>query len=101
MAWVHDTGYEPAYAHTGMTAPVLDPPPAPGQSPTEAARARASDIIGWRTTCTCGWAGTTYPSPAHDAETLDDLGGPAEREWSAHLHHVLPGLAAHDAQQGL
>jgi len=104
MVWVHDTGYGPAYGHTGFPVAVqIDGAEASGNS----APARL-EVIGWRSACDCGWRGMDFhprdksSSPA--VLVLDAAAGwgiAARAEWDRHLHRALPELAVHDRAREL
>ena len=58
MAWIHDTGYGPAYDHIGYPVPVsvlLD-----GTETGSSSARTASEAIGWRSECECGWRGMWF-----------------------------------------
>lgn len=106
MGWTHDTGYDPAYAHEGYPAAVLDD----GTDTAIHTAAIQDRVRGWRAACDCGWRGAgfwpraEYPgssSMAPDEVDGFDTGGGIFAQWSAHLHAMLPGLAVHDAAQDL
>jgi hypothetical protein len=103
MAWIHDTGYGPAYVHNGYPLPVL-------LDGTETGRHPASEVIGWRSACTCGWRGVQF-YPFGDSlrgvgmapESVDGSGveTSASAEWQGHVHRQLPELAVHDLARQL
>ncbi|RTL70011.1 MAG: hypothetical protein EKK42_03585 [Pseudonocardiaceae bacterium] len=106
MAWTHDTGYRPAYDHTGYPVAVQDDGT---EAPSSSAPTRR-EIIGWRSACDCGWRGmdfyprSQHPSPsalAPDAVDGWETGTAAYAEWNRHLHRVLPELDVHDRAQEL
>jgi hypothetical protein len=106
MAWVHDTGYPPAYEHSGYPATVLLDGT---ETPVVSSRIAAS-VIGWRAACDCGWRGAQFyprcefPSPTGLAPELvdgfDTFTG-TYAEWDLHLARVLPELKIHDRAQQL
>lgn len=51
MTWTHDTGYRPAYDHTGYPVAVQDDGT---EAPSSSAPTRLP-MIGWRSACDCGW----------------------------------------------
>lgn len=56
MSWVHDSGYEPAYAHVGHPVAVqID-----GSETASSSAATPLEVIGWRSACECGWRGTQF-----------------------------------------
>jgi hypothetical protein len=70
----------------------------------------ASDAIGWRSACECGWRGLEFysrrerPSRTGTApEGVDgwESGTSAFAEWGRHLDRVLPELAVHDPARQL
>ena len=70
----------------------------------------ASDVIGWRSACKCGWRGMQFyarrewPSPTCAAlEGVDgwETGTAAFAEWESHLDRVLPELGVHDLARQL
>lgn len=106
MAWTHDTGYRPAYEHTGYPVAVQDDGT---EVPSSSAPTRL-EIIGWRSACDCGWRGmdfyprSQHPSPtalAPDSVDGWETGTAAYAEWDRHLHRVLPELDVHDRAQQL
>jgi hypothetical protein len=106
MAWIHDTGYAPAYDHTGYPVSVL----LDGTETGSTSPRTASDVIGWRSACECGWRGMQFyprnewPSPTGAApEGVDgwETGTAAFAEWERHLSRVLPELAVHDLARQL
>ena len=106
MGWTHDTGYDPAYAHEGYPAAVLDD----GTDTAIHTAALQDRVRGWRAACECGWRGAgfwpraEYPrssSMAPDEVDGFDTDGGIFAEWSVHLHATLPGLAVHDAAQDI
>lgn len=101
MGWVHDTGYRPAYDHEGYPVTVL----LDGTEATNTSARTASDVIGWRSGCACGWRGmqfyprSEWPSrTGHAPDGVDgwESGTGAFAEWERHLDRVLPELAVHD-----
>jgi hypothetical protein len=105
MAWVHDTGYLPAYDHTGYPVSVL----LDGTETASSSARTASEVIGWRSACECGWRGMQfYPRsewPSSTGIAPDGVDGwetgSAFAEWDRHLDRVLPELAVHDLAQQL
>lgn len=106
MAWTHDTGYRPAYDHTGYPVAIQDD----GTEALSTSGPTRPDVIGWRAACDCGWRGMTFfPRREHpgatalapDAVDGSDTGTAAYAEWDRHLHRVLPELAVHDRAQEL
>ncbi len=106
MTWTHDTGYRPAYDHTGYPVAVQDD----GTEAPSSSDPTRREIIGWRSACDCGWRGMDfYPRsqhPSHTAlapDTVDgwETGTAAYAEWDRHLHRVLPDLDVHDRAQEL
>ncbi|MFC4951082.1 hypothetical protein [Pseudonocardia sp. GCM10023141] len=106
MAWVHDSGYEPAYAHEGHPVPIqIDG--------TEAAASSAPtplEVLGWRSACECGWRGMQfYPRsewPSATALAPDGVDGwetgtATFAEWRHHVDRALPELAVHDLARQL
>jgi hypothetical protein len=106
MAWVHDTGYAPAYDHTGYPVAVrLD-----GSETGSHSGPGSEDVIGWRSGCDCGWRGAQFyprsewPSSSGLApEAVDgwETGTAASAEWARHLSRGLPLLAVHDLARDL
>ena len=110
MGWTHDTGYDPAYAHEGYPAAVLDDGTDTAAHTAAHTAAMRERVSGWRAACDCGWRGgqfwprAEYPGSASTAPAeVDgfDTDTGAFAEWSAHLQTELPGLAVHDAAQDL
>lgn len=106
MTWTHDTGYRPAYDHTGYPVAVQDDGT---EAPSSSAPTRR-EIIGWRSACGCGWRGMDFyfrsqhsgASPlAPDAVDGGETDTAAYAEWNRHLHRVLPELDVHDRAQEL
>lgn len=106
MAWVHDTGYAPACDHTGYPVSVL----LDGTEIGSSSARTASEIIGWRAACECGWRGMQfYPRsewPSASGIAPDGVDGwetdtAAFSEWQFHVARVLPELAVHDLAQQL
>lgn len=109
MGWIHDTGYDPAYAHEGWAAAVLDD----GTDTACWTRATGARVTGWRAACECGWRGAQFypraewPTASGRApeqvegmrEDGSELGGGCLAEWLEHLHAALPALAVHDLTQ--
>lgn len=98
MAWVHDTGYAPAYDHTGYPVSVL----LDGTETASSSARTASEVIGWRSGCECGWrAMQFYPRsgwPSSTGSAPDGVDGwetgtAAFAGWDRHLERVLPELA--------
>jgi len=106
MAWVHDSGYGPAYDHEGSPVAIqVDGP----ESPSSSAPTRL-EVIGWRSACDCRWRGMQfYPRsewPSTTAAAPDGVDGwetgtGAFAEWERHLDRVLPDLAVHDLAKQL
>ncbi|GAA2536804.1 hypothetical protein [Pseudonocardia hydrocarbonoxydans] len=106
MSWVHDSGYEPAYAHVGHPVAVqID-----GSETASSSAATPLEVIGWRSACECGWRGTRfYPRsewPSATALAPDAVDGWEDRtatfaEWQRHLDRALPDLAVHDLARQL
>jgi hypothetical protein len=101
MGWVHNTGWQPAYAHEGYAASVLDDGTDTGAWSAEIGQR----VTGWRAACECGWrGGTFYPRAEWPSESGmappnvdgDEAGGGCYREWHEHLHDALPELAVYD-----
>lgn len=101
MAWVHDTGYAPAYDHTGYPVSVL----LDGIETASSSTRTAAEAIGWRSACDCGWRGMQfYPRsewPSASGIAPDDVDGwetgtATFAEWQRHLARALPELAVHD-----
>lgn len=106
MAWVHDTGYGPAYDHTGYPVSVL----LDGTETAISSTRTASELIGWHSACECGWRGmqfyprSEWPSTTGSApDGVDgwETGTAAFAEWERHLDRVLPELAVHDLARQL
>lgn len=106
MAWVHDSGYEPAYAHVGYPVAIqID-----GTETASSTGRTPLDVIGWRSGCDCGWRGMQFYSrrewPSTSALAPDgvdgwDTGTAAFGEWERHLNRALPELAVHDLARQL
>lgn len=101
MAWVHDSGYEPAYDHEGLPVGVkLD-----GSETASSSASTPLDVVGWRSACDCGWRGMEfYPRFSAVAPNGVDgweTGTVAFAEWDCHLRRALPELAVHDLVQDL
>lgn len=106
MAWVHDSGYEPAYAHVGYPVAIQIDGTETGSSMAPA----QADVIGWRSACDCGWRGMQFYSrrewPSTSALAPDgvhgwDTGTAAFGEWERHLNRALPELVVHDLARHL
>lgn len=106
MAWIHDTGYGPAYDHPGFAVAVL----LDGSETSGSSAGPAPDVIGWRSACACGWRGIEFysrrewPSAtglAPDAVDGGETGAAAFAEWERHLDRVLPELLVHDLARQL
>ena len=106
MAWVHDTGYGPAYDHDGYPVSVL----LDGTETASSSARTASEVLGWRSACECGWRGmqfyprSEWPSSTGSApDGVDgwETGTAAFAEWERHLDRVLPELAVHDLTRQL
>lgn len=105
MGWVHDTGYDPAYAHEGWVARVLDDGIEDIGGTLDKAEADAR-TVGWRAACECGWRGATFypraefPSegsfPPEEVDGWENSTG-CSAEWAAHLADAVPDLEVHDA----
>ncbi|MFC4951084.1 hypothetical protein [Pseudonocardia sp. GCM10023141] len=101
MAWVHDSGFEPAYAHVGYPVPIqID-----GSEAVASSAPTPLEVLGWRSACECGWRGMQfYPRsewPGATALAPDGVDGwetnsASFAEWKRHLDQVLPELAVHD-----
>jgi len=106
MGWTHDSGYPPAYDHSGYPVAVgLD-----GTETASSSTRTASEVIGWRSACECGWGGMEFyprrewPSAtglAPDAVDGWETGTATFAEWQRHLDRVLPELAVHDLARQL
>ncbi len=106
MAWVHDTGYPPAYEHSGYPATVL----LDGTETPVVSSRIATSVVGWRAACDCGWRGaqfyprSEFPSPTGLAPALvdgfDTLTG-TYAEWDRHLAGAIPELEIHDRARQL
>jgi hypothetical protein len=106
MAWTHDSGYEPTYAHVGYPVAVqID-----GSETASSSVATPLEVIGWRSACECGWRGMQFYSrrewPGTTALAPDGVDGwgtgtAAFAEWERHLDRALPGLAVHDLARQL
>ncbi len=106
MAWVHDSGYGPAYAHAGRTVAIrID-----GAETASGAAELDPDVIGWRSACACGWRGMQiYPrrrAASTSALAPNGVDGAAIRtaafgEWQCHLAREFPDLAVHDLARQL
>lgn len=106
MAWVHDTGYAPAYDHTGYPVSIL----LDGTETASSSARTAAEAIGWRSACDCGWRGMQfYPRsewPSVSGIAPDDIDGwesgtATFAEWQRHLARALPELAVHDLARQL
>lgn len=106
MAWVHDSGYEPAYAHVGYPVAIQ----VDGTETASSTVRTQLDVIGWRSACDCGWRGMQFYSrrewPSTSALAPDgvdgwDTGTAAFGEWERHLHRTLPELDVHDLARQL
>ena len=106
MSWVHDSGYQPAYAHIGYPVAVQ----VDGSETASSSAASSLEVIGWRSACDCGWRGTRFYSrgewPSVTAAAPDAVDGWEDGtatfvEWRSHLDRVLPELAVHDIAQQL
>lgn len=75
MAWVHDSGYGPAYDHEGYPVAIqVDG----SETPSSSAPTRL-EVIGWRSGCECGWRGMQFYSrrewPSTSAAAPDGVDG--------------------------
>lgn len=101
MSWVHDTGYAPAYDHSGFPASVL----LEGTETSSSSTGTEAEVIGWRSACECGWRGmqfyprSEWPSPSGivtDGVEGWETGTATFAEWQVHLARIVPELAVHD-----
>jgi hypothetical protein len=104
MGWTHDTGYGPADDHPGYPVSVL----LDGTETASSPAGTASEVIGWRSGCGCGWRGmgfyprSEWPSAtARAPDSVDGVGTAACAEWQDHLARALPELAVHDLARQL
>jgi len=94
MVWYHDTGYEPAYDHGGLTLAQL----------TDGTEHQAdfiptgtdAHVTGFLAGCACGWRGPAHLRSQVPDLTAEDAEDMLVREWTDHVYDALPELELHE-----